>query len=120
VLRDAAELRADVAREAVAGAPIAALCLGAAVRAVVLYDGHGFTGRAAVLWQARAVRAATATATAAATGGGSGTGAGGGEEGAVCSGLPLAARAMRVLVEGDALFIRRDGTLEVARASSGG
>ena len=118
VLRDAAELRGDVVGEAVVGAPIAAACLGAAVRALLLYDGYGFTGRATVLWHARAVRAATATT--AATGSGSGNGAGGGEEGCVCSGLPFAPRAMRVLVEGDALLIRRDGTLEVARASSAG
>ena len=117
MLRDAAELRGAMVREAVVGAPIAAACLGAAVRAVLLYGGYGFTGRAAVLWHARAVRATAGTA---ATGSGSSNGAGGGTEEAVCSGLPFAPRAMRVLVEGDALLIRRDGTFEVARASSAG
>ena len=61
MLRDAAELRGYVVRETVADVPIAAACLGAAVRALLLYDGYGFTGRAAVLWHARTVRAATAT-----------------------------------------------------------
>ena len=106
-----------MAPEEAVGMPIVAACLGSAVRALLLFDGYGFTGRAAVLWRARAVRAATAAAT---TGSRSGDGAGGGAEGAVCSGLPFAPRAIRVLVEGDALLIRRDGTLEVARASSAG